>query len=106
MRSEHADYWITQQWDRETQRRIEAGRQVEREMIEDAERARDGLSPIVRPFREIATTAPRPQSPRQEIPDDPEASGRPLWQLRHPNSAICQLVQLWREGKFNGPNDV
>ena len=100
MRSEHADYWITRKWDRETQQRIERGRQIEREAIEDAERARDGLSPIVRPYREVATPEPRPAAPRQELPDDPESYGRPLWQTRHPDSAICQIVQLWKEGKI------
>ncbi len=96
MKDAHADYWM-KQFDAETVRRVLAGRKLEAEAIEDAERARDGLPPIDRPFVETPIAEPKKRTGRPAVPPDPL---RPEIETRHPNSAICQIVQLWREGKI------
>ncbi len=102
MKQTHADYWLSK-FNRETMRRLEAGRQVEREMIEDAERARDGLPPIVRPFVESDVPKPRPfKHPGR--PTDPQASTPYRSRStvhQHPEGfscIICAFARRWETG--------
>ena len=117
----HSDFWLRELRAKEHER----ARQAEREMFEDAERHAAKLPPVDRipagpvvetvrkyaPYRsqDIERRAgPRPGSRAKALrrriagrgSDPIDNNPRVEDPTRHPNSAICQIVQLWKDGKI------
>ncbi len=69
---------------------VEAAREAQ--LIQEAEHARDVSRPPAQQFRPAGEIVIPARLIGQQIPDQ---AGR-----RHPNSAICQIVELWRQGRI------